>query len=482
MSATTTAPDGSIGRLGRRLRRQAVSAVGRFPSSTAALAEPPAGSGLRPVLGNPGAPLLGHTLNVTVDPLPFMRARTDAFGEVSWIGAFGRRCVLLTGPTGIETILSNRDRAFSAEEGWGFFGGPFFKRGILFMDFEEHLRHRRIMQRAFRRERMADYLEQMTPEIVDRVASWRPSPAFPLYPSAARLTLDIATKVFLGVPPSPRADELGRAFVDCLAGVQAVVRTDVPAGAWRRGLRGRRVLEAFIRSHLDDKRNGDGRDLISVLCRAESDEGERFTDDDVVNHMIFFLLAAHETTSISTSMLVYHLGRHPEWQERLRDEADALGTDRPTVAELGSSTATELAFRESLRMNAPVGLVARAALRDTEIDGRYVPSGTLVLGSLYASHRNAAWWSDPDRFDPERYLAERGEDRVHKYAWAPFGGHAHKCLGMAFGSMEVKAVLHQMLRRFTWSVPHGYEPEIMHGTGPLPADGLPIELRPRTRS
>jgi cytochrome P450 len=88
------------------------------------------------------------------------------------------------------------------------------------------------------------------------------------------------------------------------------------------------------------------------------------------------------------------------------------------------------------------------------------------------------WWNDPDAFDPERFTPERAEDHSHKYAWTPFGGNVHKCIGMHFGAMEVKAIIHQLLLRNSLHVAPGYEPPIDYATGPYPADGLPIELRP----
>ena len=83
----------------------------------------------------------------------------------------------------------------------------------------------------------------------------------------------------------------------------------------------------------------------------------------------------------------------------------------------------------------------------------------------------------PRHLRPRALHAERREDESHKYAWTPFGGNVHKCIGMHFGGMEVKAIMHQLLLRNRWTVPAGYEPVIDYGTGPFPADGLPITLR-----
>ena len=129
-------------------------------------------------------------------------------------------------------------------------------------------------------------------------------------------------------------------------------------------------------------------------------------------------------------------------------------------------------------MNAPVGVLARQAIKDTEIDGRYIPKGTRLMLGLYPTMRMEPWWNEPDTFDPERFTPERAEDQSHKYAWTPFGGNVHKCIGMHFGAMEVKAIMHQLLLRHSLHVAPGYEPPIDYGTGPIPADGLPIEIRP----
>jgi cytochrome P450 len=188
------------------------------------------------------------------------------------------------------------------------------------------------------------------------------------------------------------------------------------------------------------------------------------------------MMAAHDTSTITLSMMGYYLARHPEWQERLREESRALGKDAIDYEDIDKLTAMDLVFKETLRMNAPVGALARRAIKDTELDGHYVPEGARMMLAIHATQRMEPWWRDPDTFDPERFGDERREDASHKYAWTPFGGGVHKCIGMHFGGMEVKAILHQLLLRNRWRVAPGYEPPMDYGTGPFPADGLPIEL------
>ncbi|MFE3757779.1 cytochrome P450 [Nocardia tengchongensis] len=459
-----------------RIQGRAAGLLGRYPSVPQPLATPPPGSGLKPVMGDYGAPGIGHLLSTLADPLNFSRDRMRRYGPVQWMGVFGRQVVGVVSPAATEEVLLDRKHVLSAQRGYEFVIGPFFRGGILLRDFEEHAYHRRILQQAFTRPRLIGYLGLTTPRIVRGVDSWRPAPDFRLYDHVKRLLLEQATVVFAGAELGPEGTRLSRAFEDAVHGGQAIIRTNLPGGVWSRGLRGRKVLEDYFRRELPAKRAGAGEDLFSVLCHAETEDGESFSDADIVDHMIFVMMAAHDTSTLAISMLAYELGRNPRWQERLRAESQALGKPTLDYADLDRLPALEMAFRETLRMYAPVGQMVREALEDTEIAGYFVPKGALIMVGPYSMMRNAEYWHDPDVFDPERFAPGRAEDKSHRFAWPPFGGGAHKCIGKYFGSMTVKATMHRMLLNYRWSVPDGYEVPLVPSTGPTPADGLPIRL------
>ncbi|TFV59908.1 cytochrome P450 [Mycobacterium sp. PS03-16] len=464
-----------------RLQSAAAGVTARYPSRDRALARPPAGSHLKPVLGNYGFPVLGHIMSSIVDPLDFARRRYERYGPVSWAGGIGFRIVQLMGPDALEAAWVNRDKAFSSTRGWAPVIGPFFHRGIMLLDFAEHRDHRRIMQQAFTRSALDGYLDLMRPGIERTVTGWPASPNFPVYTAVKRLLLDQAAEVFVGVRLGTESAQLAADFHDTVCGGQAVIRADVPGGAWARGLRARERLERYFAAQLPARRAGDGTDLLSMLCRSRSDSGERFSDADIVNHMIFLLMAAHDTSAIAISMLVYELGRNVEWQDQLRDEA--LGNARGGfgIRDLDEGyPLLDAAFKETLRMYAPAGTLFRQAIADTDVAGHFIPRGSQIAINVYASMRLADWWPEPDRFDPRRFLDGADAGPVHRYAFAPFGGGVHKCLGERFADMNVKAVMQQLLRHFDWRVPADYRPVLSWGTGPTPADGLPVTLRRRT--
>jgi cytochrome P450 len=438
------------------------------------LATPPAGSDLEPVPGDRGLPLLGHSIEMLRLGVRYGLKRYETHGPVSWLRAFGITLVSGAGPDAAQVVLTNKDKAYS-QQGWTYFIGPFFNRGLMLLDFEEHHYHRRLMQQAFVGERLAAYLGRVSDVARTGLDGWRPGAEFTVYPALKRLTLDIATAVFMASELGADSGRLTRAFIDTVRAGTALIR--LPVGRWGAGLRGRKVLEEYFRKALPAKRASDSDDLFAALCHARTDDGEMFTDEDVVNHMIFLMMAAHDTSTITTSAVTYYLGKYPEWQDKVRAESLALGDEPPDMAALDTLRTLDLVIKESLRLVAPVPTLIRKTVRDTDLLGHYVPADTLVVVTPWVNHLLPQYWPEPHRFDPERFAEGRREDKAHRYAWLPFGGGVHKCIGMHFGMYEVKSLVHEMVRRFEWTVPDGYSVRWDPTALPIPTDGLPVTLR-----
>ena len=210
--------------------------------------------------------------------------------------------MIALGPDATQAVFSNRNKDFS-QKGWHPVIGPFFKRGLMLLDFDEHMYHRRIMQEAFTRSRLAGYVEH-----IDRVASqvvaneWVANdPRFLFHPAAKELTLDIASVVFMGHEPGTDHElvtKVNHAFTTTTRAGGAIIRTGVPPFKWWRGLQARKVLEDYFAERVKERRNATGTDMLTVLCHAEDEDGNSFTDDDIVNHMIFLMMAAHDTVDV----------------------------------------------------------------------------------------------------------------------------------------------------------------------------------------
>lgn len=433
---------------------------------------------LREIPGDGGLPLLGYTLAYMRDPQALAQQRVARYGPVSWLNAFGKRFITLADADGMQFVFQSQNDLF-ASDAWEYFLAQFFHRGLMLLDFDEHRLHRRVMLAAFRKEALVAYLAGMTTEIDRTLKAWQPGERFEAFTHFKQLTLDLGSRVFMGEPPGAEADALNRAFFDTVQAPTSPIRFGLPGTRWRKGQQGRRLLEHYFRERIPAKRRDGGKDLFAELCAARDSEGQVFSDDDVVNHMIFLLMAAHDTSTITLSNLVYHLAKHPEWQTRLREEALTLPLSEVTPETLEQLTDMDWAMKETLRLTPPVPFIPRRATREASYKGYRIPAGAFVQIAPDYVHRCADYWSEPMRFDPERFSPERREDRRHPFSWVPFGGGAHKCIGLHFGAMEIKAILHRMLWSFEWSVPAGYVMPQDYTSLPVPKDKLPIQLRRR---
>ena len=434
------------------------------------------GTQYKKIPGDPGLPIIGHTLYSIADPIGFANRRYKQYGDISWAKVFGIRMVSMMGGDANQFVFQNRGDLFSNNQGWDFFIGKFFHRGIMLLDFEEHRHHRRIMQNAFKKPVLVQYLDGMNEPIARGIRRWQPDKEFHIFTHIKQLTLDLATEVFMGEKLGREADQINQAFIDTVRAGTSFLRFPVPGGRWKKGLDGRKLLVDFFRSKIDSKRNSDGNDLFSQLCRAETEDGHRFTDDDVINHMVFLMMAAHDTSTITLCTMFYHLAKNPDWQERLRAESRALGKDKLDFDDLEQMEGMTLVMKEALRMCAPVPSIPRKTVKDVVYKSYLIPKGTMISVSPYFTHFMEEYWKEPYKFDPERFSEERREDKVHPYAYVPFGGGAHMCIGLHFADLQVKAILHQVLLNYRWSVKKGYKMPIDMTSLPVPADKLPVKM------
>jgi cytochrome P450 len=422
-------------------------------------------------------PRLGvvHLLRLRKRPIEhndFLRA---TYGDVVRLHVFGTTLYAAYGLDAAEQVLINRERIFANGPAWSHFIGPFFRRGLMLLDFAEHLHHRRILQHAFTHDALRRYHAVMVPHIRSGLAAWESVPQPRMHQLFKELTLDLALETFVGVDLTrAEQDRINQAFIDAVRAGTSIVRKPVPGTPWARGLAARKVLEEFFFTHLPEKRRRGGDDLFAQLCIARSEEGDEFSDEDIGNHMIFLLMAAHDTSTITMSAMAYFLARHPEWQEAAREESIAAGTaDYDGVLGLDL---LDRVMKASIRLCSPVPSLPRVAVRETSLNGHRIPAGAFVAVSPYYNHHDPAYWPDPTRFDPDRFSPERREDHSHRMAFEPFGGGVHKCIGMHFAGVQVRAIFHELLRSYRWSVPAGYEWPLDLAALPFPRDRLPVRL------
>jgi len=425
---------------------------------------------------SPSLPVIGHTVPFLRDARGLLERERRRHGDTFVVRVLGNPTVVFLTPQATRTIYLDRASAFSSEIGWSFTIGPLFRRGLMLRDFDDHHFHRRVMQQAFRRKALDGYMAKVDEVAETHLREVRGS--LDVYALVKRLTLDIAAQVFVGASLGGQAQTVNSCFVAMMKASMAPLRLDLPATAYGRGLRARATLERlFTRLVLDRRARPETVDLLSRLSHATTEDGSTLPVDEVVDHMIFLLLAAHDTTTSTLAVMLWHLSQQPAWQDAVVEEVQARSGQPVTLENHQQMRATELVMKEALRLSPPVPFSPRGVVRDSVIDGWEIPAGTMITAASLGLHRHPDWWSHPDEFDPTRFSAERAEDRAHSHVYVPFGGGAHICIGNHLAELMTKAVVTRLFAEHRVVARPGQNVTIDAVPIPKPRGGLVLEVR-----
>ena len=322
--------------------------------------------------------------------------------------------------------------------------GEILGQGSLFaMDGERHLRERRLILPAFHGERMRSYESVIEEEARREMAGWPEGAEFPTLPSFMRITLAAIVRTVFGAqgPDAAELTDVLPALVTIGSRIALLrpLRRDLgpwsPGGRW---VRLRRRYDAIVERLIDAGRADPSlqtrEDVMAMLMRANYEDGSRMSRTAIADELLTLLAAGHETTATTLAWGVERLRRHPPVLRRLEQEAlDGDGR------ELRIATIHELQ-----RSRPVIPATSRCARVDFPLGGWTVPRGRQIIVSVSLIHHDPRFFADPERFDPDRFLA-RGPD---SYTWVPFGGGTRRCPGAAFAHLEMDVVLRTLLRQF----------------------------------
>lgn len=422
-----------------------------------------------------GPPLIGYTLDFTKDPLEMAQRLERKNGAVVRTRAI-MPFIILFGPEANQFVLQDREGNFSNYEGWKYFIDKVFPGAIMSMDGDQHRYQRKLMAVAFKKPALESYLASMNPGIKSGIDNFKTGNHFKVFFNVKQLTLDLAANTFMGVPLGREATDMNNAFIQAVDAATAFIRYPLPPFQMWKGVRAREFLVSHFNKLLPQKKAKNTPDFFSQFCHAETDEGGRFTDKEIVDHMIFLMMAAHDTTTSTMTTMFYALAKHPEWQERLREKSLSLDKEFLEFEDLEKLEELEWAMKEALRMYPPLTSMPRGVAKDCEFDGYALRKGERVSIFPIHTHYMSEYWTNPYHFDPERFSPGRMEHKKHWFQFIPFGGGHHMCLGQHFADLQVKAIMHQILRKYRWSVAPNYVMPYQMVPIQKPHDGLPVKF------
>jgi cytochrome P450 len=382
--------------------------------------------------------------------------------------------VTLNGPLRKTWILPD------AEEGLG--------NGMLTSTGDFHRGQRKLVQPALHKQRIHGYAEIMV-RLAERLAAGL-SEGEPVDMGEAmrRLTLSVVAQTLLGSDIADEADEIGRSITEL---TQLFMRVKSPFGqllsrvpflpAPRRFERARNRLDTTIYRIIAERRqSGEKRgDLLAMLLAAQYEDGSAMPDSLVRDEAVSLFLAGHETTGITLTWVWYALSQHPEVEAEFHRELDeVLGGRLPEADDLERLPFTRKVIAETLRLYPAIYVIPRRAVEACTLDGYFVRAGALVFVNVFGVHRDPKFFPDPERFDPHRWTPEMKES-LPRYAYCPFGGGPHACMGEAFAWTEAMLVMAVLGQRWNARVAPGHTVELHPLVNLRPRGGMPMILTRR---
>ena len=397
----------------------------------------------------------------------------------------GREVVYLIGPEANRLVLLTQRERFSHDQGWTPVIGDMLGHGLLNMDPPEHTRHRAMMNPAFTAAFMASYLPLMQRVIAERTQGWIGRDEVDLLAEAREITFDVAAAALVGFRTGPEVDWLRERFYTLLHGPN--FREEAWEQVVQHQLRVRDELRSRLLELIAARRQapsaGQSQDVLGMLVAARDEQGQTRSDEQLLAHVNILLVAGHETTTTLGAWLLYLLGAEPGVGERVDAElAAVLGNrDAPLTSEaVRSLPILAAAIREAGRLHPPVMLLPRGVLAPVEFGGHIVLPGTPVFLVVVAAHRLPTVFAEPERFDPDRFLPPREEDKRHPYALVTFGGGPRICLGINFAQVEVTALAAHVRRHYRLLPIAGRAIPQVGGIVQTLPEGIPARVEPLT--
>ncbi|NRB39445.1 MAG: cytochrome P450 [Pseudomonadales bacterium] len=437
---------------------------------------------LSAIAGEDGLPLLGTTLELIKTPYALVDRLYKTYGPVARSRILTQPYLMVSGADINQMIFLDSDKNFSAAMGYKESLAQFYSGGLLVRDFDDHKMHRRIFQTAFKNDTLSSYAEVMNGVMKKNIDCWGQQQDFHFFPAVKTTLLDVAAQIFLGIEDlnGNEAQRIANTFEDISQGMMGLIHWDTPLlpfCKWRKGKQAKCYMEGYLISQIAERRLNDKSDIFSLICKERDENGDYFSDADIASHIDFLLFAAHDTTTSNLSYIMQYLGQDKTLQDKARAECQAKNKAFLAFDDLKDMHELQKIHYEALRMHPSVMMLLRRTIRDCEIAGVHVPADTIINVFPQYTHRMEEYWQAPEKFDPERFSDERAEHKRHPFAFIPFGGGAHKCIGLHFAGMLTKCFMHQMLLTYEWQVPEGYAPE--HQVFPMPKqkDDLPLQLK-----
>jgi cytochrome P450 len=344
-----------------------------------------------------------------------------------------------------------------------------FGNGLFFSEGDFWRRQRKLAQPAFHHARIRIYAEDMVRHTQRLLERWQHGGIIDLDKEMHALTLTIVVNALFKTDVSGLTDQVGEAMkelgdttlIQMTSPIHVMMPAWVPTNINRRKQHAvdtiNRIIFQLIAEHR--KSGKDTGDLLSVFITArDEDTGEYMSDAQIRDELMTMFIAGHETSAVGLAWALLEISRNPEIERKLHAEVDGVLQGRvPSLEDLPNLPFTQKIVKETLRLYPPAIFISRQPLEPKEIGDARIRTSDLINIVTIAIHRDPRWYSDPDRFDPDRFTAEF-EKSLPKCTYMPFGTGPRICIGNGFAMLEMQLVLATLAQCFRFVAAPGTEP------------------------
>lgn len=413
-----------------------------------------------------GLPLIGHMLKFGKNPFEYMTLLRSKLGEIGEFRLFHQEMVLLTGPEGNEAFFRAPDKQLDQNEAYKVMT-PIFGKGVVF-DAPPHIKDQQLkmLMPVLRDKPMRTYSQIIVQEVEEAVKDWGESGEVDLLAFMKQLTIYTSSHCLLGHEFRYELnEEFAHLYHDLENGMHplAFIFPYLPIPILRRRDKARVRLQKLVTGIIEKRaqKTEKSEDAFQMLIEARYDDGSALSPHEITGMLIGTLFAGHHTTAGTAAWITLELARNPKEMARVIEEFDTLyGHDGDvTFQSLREIPIFERVIKEVLRLHPPLIFLIRKVAQDLHFKDYLIKAGKYVCVSPRVSHRIPEIFTDPEKFDPDRFNDERKEDAL-PFSWIAFGGGRHKCSGNAFAMLQLKAIYAILFRRYEFELveaPENYQ-------------------------
>jgi cytochrome P450 len=441
---------------------------------------------LRHPPGPKGLPVIGGLMPFLASPMEAITAIARTYGGVARVPIRGKYLYVVSDPEVLKEMLVAHRQKYMKNVRYRHIQA-LLGQGLLLSEAAEWRRQRVITQPAFKPEAIdaqMGWMAEYTDRFLDRwEGKAERGEIFDVEPEFGRLAQCLSGRYLLGEPFDEIADE----FCGIAADVKAhwpqaprnLVRAFLPISKAKiaRFDASIAALDEIIRRFITRHRANDFANcgVLTRIVMASRAEGAEYDDQSLRDQISTLFFAGHETSATGLCWIHWALSRHPDVRAKLLREVGALGGRLPSAADLHTLTYTGQVIDESLRLHSPIHSISRVALLDDTLGGYHIPAGATVCVSMYAVHRLAHLWPDPETFDPSRFEPEKVAQRS-RFAYLPFAAGHRNCIGAGQALLELRLIVARIAQRYSLELAPGQKIEPAPGTTMYPRYGMKMRI------